>query len=72
MASVCGGSAGDGSDEDRRPSKEKRDSWNCRMINKDDRPFEKDLKTRRWSVLGRDGLRVVLELDEIGVPIGEE
>ncbi|CAN1220754.1 hypothetical protein LINGRAPRIM_LOCUS46 [Linum grandiflorum] len=32
MADVCGGSAGDGGDENRRPSKEKRDSWKCRMI----------------------------------------
>ncbi|CAN1238812.1 hypothetical protein LINGRAPRIM_LOCUS2191 [Linum grandiflorum] len=32
MADVCGGSAGDGGDQNRRPSKEKRDSWNCRMI----------------------------------------
>ncbi|CAN1247351.1 hypothetical protein LINGRAPRIM_LOCUS3456, partial [Linum grandiflorum] len=42
------------------------------ILDKDGRPFEEDLKTRRWSVLGRDGLRVVLELDKFGVPIGEE
>ncbi|CAN0913418.1 hypothetical protein LINGRAHAP2_LOCUS27912, partial [Linum grandiflorum] len=36
------------------------------MIDKDGHLFEKDLKTGRWSVLGRDGLRVVLELDEFG------
>ncbi|CAN0903874.1 hypothetical protein LINGRAHAP2_LOCUS22772, partial [Linum grandiflorum] len=72
MADVCGSSAGDGGDENRRPSKEKRDSWNCRMIDKDGRTFEKVLKTRRWGVVGRDGSRVLLELDEYGVPIGEE
>ncbi|CAN1246736.1 hypothetical protein LINGRAPRIM_LOCUS3249 [Linum grandiflorum] len=31
MADVCGGSGDDG-DGNRRSSKEKRDSWNCRMI----------------------------------------
>ncbi|CAN1239556.1 hypothetical protein LINGRAPRIM_LOCUS2405, partial [Linum grandiflorum] len=38
----------------------------------DGRKIEKALKTRRWGVLGRDGSRVLLELDEYGVPIGEE
>ncbi|CAN1220751.1 hypothetical protein LINGRAPRIM_LOCUS46 [Linum grandiflorum] len=38
----------------------------------DGRPFEKDLKTRKWGVVERDGSRVLLELDEYGVPIGEE
>ncbi|CAN1220833.1 hypothetical protein LINGRAPRIM_LOCUS69 [Linum grandiflorum] len=42
------------------------------MIDKAGREFEKALKTRRWSVLGRDGSRVLLELDEYGMPIGEE
>ncbi|CAN1247353.1 hypothetical protein LINGRAPRIM_LOCUS3457 [Linum grandiflorum] len=32
MALVCGGSIGDDGDENRCPSKEKSDSWNCRMI----------------------------------------
>ena len=33
MAAMCGGSAGDDDgDENRRPSKEKRDSWNCHII----------------------------------------
>ncbi|CAN1246738.1 hypothetical protein LINGRAPRIM_LOCUS3249 [Linum grandiflorum] len=38
----------------------------------DGNPLEKALKTRRWGVVGRDGSRVLLELDEYGVPIGEE
>ncbi|CAN1220807.1 hypothetical protein LINGRAPRIM_LOCUS63 [Linum grandiflorum] len=42
------------------------------ILDKDGRKIEKALKTRRWGTVGRDGSRVLLELDEYGVPIGEE
>ncbi|CAN1291514.1 hypothetical protein LINPERPRIM_LOCUS21179 [Linum perenne] len=33
MAAMCGGSAGgEGGDDGRQPNKERRDSWNCHMI----------------------------------------
>ncbi|CAN1791271.1 hypothetical protein LINPERHAP1_LOCUS19226 [Linum perenne] len=73
MAAMCGGSAGgDGGDDERQPDKERRDSWNCHMIDKTCVFFKKSMKTRRWSKVGRDGSKVVLRLNDKRVPEGHE
>ncbi|CAN1261786.1 hypothetical protein LINPERPRIM_LOCUS10995 [Linum perenne] len=73
MAAMCGGSAGDdGGDDGRQPNKERRDPWNCHMIDKTGVFFKKKMKTRRWSRVGRDGSKVVLRLNDKRVPEGHE